>query len=330
MIWHGPYRKWRVKQFYSFECTFIAAVKFLPNRCQIWVLNMKTHRLMGRISTRFGRAQVPWHTKRREAWFRQTDEAEGEYTNTHSMMFSQAYFYFLEVYQIFWEVVGLERCSLSLVSTVEELHQRKSTCSGLESRDYSLGDSLSWPRDTLYLQKELLGGRSSDSGLEIREFCRRDPLCWSRNTLYPQKLALTSPTSDGRSISIVRSRTKDTEFVVWVLLFKECRVRRGFILGMKRNVWNKLFLRFMMKSTDICINDPTSDSGPIVPSNDMHAITHGRQLRKIGALSKRTQRRNSRCGNIENSKEHCLFLSGCSFVDTAPSDGSTLPAWCSK
>jgi hypothetical protein len=31
--------------------------------------------------------------------------------------------------------------------------------------------------------------------------------------LYPQKLALTSPTSGGRSVGIVRSRTKATELV---------------------------------------------------------------------------------------------------------------------
>ena len=30
--------------------------------------------------------------------------------------------------------------------------------------------------------------------------------------LYPQKLALTSPTGGGRSVGIVRSRTKTTEF----------------------------------------------------------------------------------------------------------------------
>jgi hypothetical protein len=33
------------------------------------------------------------------------------------------------------------------------------------------------------------------------------------NTLYPQKLALTSPTSGGRSVDIVRSRTQTKEFV---------------------------------------------------------------------------------------------------------------------
>jgi hypothetical protein len=31
--------------------------------------------------------------------------------------------------------------------------------------------------------------------------------------LYPHKLALTSPTSDGRSVGIVRSRTRAAEFV---------------------------------------------------------------------------------------------------------------------
>jgi hypothetical protein len=57
-------------------------------------------------------------------------------------------------YQISWEVVGLERGPLSLVSTIEEL----------------------------------LGRKSSGSGLEIREYCRRDPSRWPRGTLYPQKV----------------------------------------------------------------------------------------------------------------------------------------------
>jgi hypothetical protein len=39
-------------------------------------------------------------------------------------------------YKIFWEVVGLERAPLSLVSTVEELLGRNSSGSGLENRDY--------------------------------------------------------------------------------------------------------------------------------------------------------------------------------------------------
>jgi hypothetical protein len=52
--------------------------------------------------------------------------------------------------QIFWEVVGLERGPLSLVSTIEELFGRNSGGSGLEIREYGLGDPLHWPSDTLY------------------------------------------------------------------------------------------------------------------------------------------------------------------------------------
>jgi hypothetical protein len=80
-------------------------------------------------------------------------------------------------YQIFWEVVGLERSPLSLVRITEELLGRNSSGSGLENREYGLGD----------------------------------PLRWARDTLYPQKLALTLPTCGGRSVGIVRSRTKTTE-----------------------------------------------------------------------------------------------------------------------
>jgi hypothetical protein len=55
------------------------------------------------------------------------------------------------------------------------------------------------------------------SGLEIQEYGRRDPSRWPRDTLYPQKLTLTSPTSGGRSVGIVRSRTQTTEFVLFCL-----------------------------------------------------------------------------------------------------------------
>jgi hypothetical protein len=82
-------------------------------------------------------------------------------------------------YQIFWEVVGLERGSFSLVSTTEELLWRK----------------------------------GSGTCLEIREYGRKHPSHWPRGTLYSQKLALTSPTSGGHSVGIVCSRTQITEFV---------------------------------------------------------------------------------------------------------------------
>jgi hypothetical protein len=75
-------------------------------------------------------------------------------------------------YQIFWEVAGLERAPLSLMSTTEKL----------------------------------LGRQSSGFSLESREYGHRDPSRWPRNTLYPQNLTLTKATS--RLAGIVCSRTE--------------------------------------------------------------------------------------------------------------------------
>jgi hypothetical protein len=90
-------------------------------------------------------------------------------------------------YQIFWEVVGLERGPLSRVSTTEELHGRK----------------------------------INGSGLEMWEYGRRDPLRWSRGTFHLQTLALNSPTSGGRSVRIVRWRTQAMEFTTYRLTTSE-------------------------------------------------------------------------------------------------------------
>jgi hypothetical protein len=81
-------------------------------------------------------------------------------------------------HQIFWEVVGLERGPLSLVSTTEELFGRKSNGSGQEKRNY--------------------GSRGSAA-------------LSTRHTSIHKKLALIPPTSGGLSFDIVRSRTKATE-----------------------------------------------------------------------------------------------------------------------
>jgi hypothetical protein len=53
-------------------------------------------------------------------------------------------------YQILWELVCLERGTLSLVSTIEELLGRISSGSGLENREYGRRDPSRWPRGTLY------------------------------------------------------------------------------------------------------------------------------------------------------------------------------------
>jgi hypothetical protein len=57
-----------------------------------------------------------------------------------------------------------------------------------------------------------LNGKVAAPGLENREYGRGDPLRSPLGTLYPQKLAVTSTRSGGRSVGIVRLRTKATEF----------------------------------------------------------------------------------------------------------------------
>jgi hypothetical protein len=56
-------------------------------------------------------------------------------------------------YQVLWEIVSLERGPVSLVSTIEEQLERKSSRSGLENRKYDRKDPSLWPRGTLYPQK---------------------------------------------------------------------------------------------------------------------------------------------------------------------------------
>jgi hypothetical protein len=81
-------------------------------------------------------------------------------------------------YQIFWEVVGLEPCPLSLVSTIEEL----------------LGRKVAAP--VKKAENTAVGMRNADCA----------------TPLYSQKLALTSLTGGSRSVGIVRSRTQAMEF----------------------------------------------------------------------------------------------------------------------
>jgi hypothetical protein len=76
--------------------------------------------------------------------------------------------------------VGLEWGPLSLVSTIEELLGRNGSGSSLENIDYDCMGSVV---------------------LITRHPC-------------PQKLALTSPTSGGRLVGIILSRTRATEFVL--------------------------------------------------------------------------------------------------------------------
>jgi hypothetical protein len=67
------------------------------------------------------------------------------------------------------------------------------------------------------------------------DYGRRDPLRWPRDTLYPQKLALTSPTSGGRSVGIVRSRTEAIELLLYLTAGTK---DEGWIQNCNRHLWN--------------------------------------------------------------------------------------------
>jgi hypothetical protein len=61
--------------------------------------------------------------------------------------------FYSQLYQIFWEVVGLERGPLSLVGTTEELLERKCRGSGLENREYGRRNPSRCLRDTPLSEK---------------------------------------------------------------------------------------------------------------------------------------------------------------------------------
>jgi hypothetical protein len=82
------------------------------------------------------------------------------------------------------------------------------------------------------------------TGLESRDYGRRGSAALTvRHPLYPQKLALISPTSGGRSVGIVRSRTKATELVCMYInmcswknsddFYKFCLISRYSLMSYK-------------------------------------------------------------------------------------------------
>jgi hypothetical protein len=82
------------------------------------------------------------------------------------------------IYYIFMSSLHYSRGPLNLMSTIEELLERKSSGSGLENRDY---------------------GHRGSAALTMR------------HPSIQKTLALTSPTNGGRLVSIVRSRNQATE-----------------------------------------------------------------------------------------------------------------------
>jgi hypothetical protein len=64
--------------------------------------------------------------------------------------------------------------------------------------------------------EELLEKKSSDSGLETELLPQEIRRADYATPLHPQKLALNSLTRGGRSVGIVRSRTQATERVIFI------------------------------------------------------------------------------------------------------------------
>jgi hypothetical protein len=83
------------------------------------------------------------------------------YSGQGSWLQIQRHWFDFRHYQIFWEVVDLERDPLSLVSTIEELLEGKISGSDLVNREYGRRDLSRWPRGTNFANKRRLLGRYS-------------------------------------------------------------------------------------------------------------------------------------------------------------------------
>jgi hypothetical protein len=153
--------------------------------------------------------------------------------------------------------VGLEWGPHSLVSTTEAILERKSSGQDPEIRDY---------------------------GRKIRRAYYATPLC-------PQKLALISPTCCGRSVGIVRLRTKTTELLLLLLLFLLLLLLllmfflMIYVIPYRSTVLNDLFLLTGMKhclSLQACLktgcrgdylelrSDKQHEDGIELRSNELH------------------------------------------------------------
>ena len=86
-------------------------------------------------------------------------------------------------------------------------------------RSSGSGTGSTQPRE-VKLRSYLNKKKSSGSRFRKQRLTAVGPRCANHVTpLYPQKLAPTSPTGGGRSVGMVRSRTKATEFSLFIIIY---------------------------------------------------------------------------------------------------------------
>jgi hypothetical protein len=111
---------------------------------------------------------------------------------------------------------------------------------GVHSASWASGGQL-----RSHLNKKCSGSRSRKQRLTAVGISCADHV----TPLYPQKLALTSPTGGGRSVGIVHSRTKATEFsLVWFKCDWAITINCSLVYS---DFPNSLYIKYTVRSVNI-------------------------------------------------------------------------------
>jgi hypothetical protein len=106
---------------------------------------------------------------------------------------------------------------------------------------------------------------------------------WPRGTLYLKKFAITSPTSGGRSVGVVRSRTQTMEFFFPSKMYTFCPLPCFHYLNFCNLIIlitksNKTTVRNVSVFILYCIDFTTCFGPSWRPSSDVTTITRNRML----------------------------------------------------